>query len=84
MLDPRIYRTGLVPVVLAVIVLLLFLGEARITAISASSIPLTMAIFGIVVGYYIAYYSAVIREMNKEAAAPLPPVQSEPQPPATN
>ena len=31
--------------------------------------PLTMAIFGIVIGYYIAYYGAVIREMRKEAAA---------------
>jgi len=41
--------------------------------------PLTMAIFGIVVGYYIAYYGAVIREMRKEAAAL--PVQPEPQPP---
>ena len=41
--------------------------------------PLTMAIFGIVIGYYIAYYTAVIREMSKEAAAPVP---SEPQPPA--
>jgi hypothetical protein len=31
--------------------------------------PLTMAIFGIVVGYYIAYYAAVIREMRKEVSA---------------
>lgn len=46
--------------------------------------PLTMAIFGVVIGYYIAYYAAVIREMRKEAAAPLPPTPSEPQPPATN
>jgi hypothetical protein len=29
--------------------------------------PLTMAIFGIVIGYYIAYYGAVIREMRKQA-----------------
>jgi hypothetical protein len=35
--------------------------------------PLTMAIFGIVIGYYIAYYAAVIREMSKEAAIPVPP-----------
>ena len=41
--------------------------------------PLTMAIFGIVVGYYIAYYAAVIREMSKEAA--MPPA---PQPPAVD
>lgn len=31
--------------------------------------PLTMAIFGIVIGYYIAYYAAVIRQMSKEAIA---------------
>ena len=41
--------------------------------------PLTMAIFGIVVGYYIAYYGAVIREMRKEAAA-----QPEPKPPVAD
>ena len=35
--------------------------------------PLTMAIFGIVVGYYIAYYAAVIREMRKEVTLPAQP-----------
>jgi hypothetical protein len=44
--------------------------------------PLTMAIFGIVVGYYIAYYGAVIREMRKESRLPAPPVQPEAPPPA--
>ncbi|HEX4481883.1 MAG TPA: DUF1453 domain-containing protein [Rudaea sp.] len=34
--------------------------------------PLTMAIFGIVIGYYIAYYGAVIREMRKTAPATTP------------
>jgi cytochrome b561 len=37
--------------------------------------PLTMAIFGIVIGYYIAYYGAVIREMRREGALPIPPAQ---------
>ncbi len=32
--------------------------------------PLTMAIFGIVIGYYIAYYGAVIREMRKQTVLP--------------
>jgi cytochrome b561 len=36
--------------------------------------PLTMAIFGIVIGYYIAYYGAVIREMRRTAAI-LPAVE---------
>ena len=31
--------------------------------------PLTMAIFGIVIGYYVAYYAAVIREMRRISPA---------------
>jgi cytochrome b561 len=40
--------------------------------------PLTMAIFGIVFGYYIAYYGAVIREMRKTTAIapPQPPTSA--------
>ncbi|MEP6485084.1 MAG: DUF1453 domain-containing protein [Rudaea sp.] len=30
--------------------------------------PLTMAIFGIVIGYYVAYYAGVIREMRRASA----------------
>lgn len=40
--------------------------------------PLTMAIFGIVIGYYIAYYGAVIREMRKTARVSLPAIAESP------
>ncbi len=40
--------------------------------------PLTMAIFGIVIGYYIAYYGAVIREMRKTTPVALPAVGGPP------
>ena len=40
--------------------------------------PLTMAIFGIVIGYYIAYYAAVIREMRRSAQSAAPGITTEP------
>ncbi len=40
--------------------------------------PLTMAIFGIVIGYYVAYYGAVIREMRKTVSIAAPPAGADP------
>jgi hypothetical protein len=39
--------------------------------------PLTLAIFGIVVGYYVAYYAGVIREMRRLSALPAPQVETD-------
>ncbi len=38
--------------------------------------PLTLAIFGIVIGYYVAYYWGVIREVRRLAAQPTVPIES--------